>query len=109
VVSENHTVQNTNEILCHHLPYGARSNKATEIRTLYGARSNKATEIRTLYGARSNKATEEKRSLKLKRYTATENKKGLKVVYKWLEAEETGKHEARSEEASERSQQQQCI
>jgi len=95
MISENHAVQNTIEILSHHLPYAARSDKATEIRALYGARDTKA--------------TEEKSSMKPKRCTATENKKGLKAVYKRIEVEETGKYEARSEEAAEMISQQQCI
>jgi hypothetical protein len=40
---------------------------------------------------------------------ASEKKKLLKAVHKWLNAEETRKYAARGEEASERSQQQECI
>jgi hypothetical protein len=47
--------------------------------------------------------------MKPMRCVATEKKKVLKAVHKQLKAEETRMYAAKSEEASESSQQQQCI
>jgi hypothetical protein len=38
MISENHPVQNTNEIQSHHLLYAAENYEASEIRKLYAAK-----------------------------------------------------------------------
>jgi hypothetical protein len=80
-------VQNINEILSHHLPYVARSDKAAEINDPYGAGDTEAAE--------ENPLCSQSVAPLLK------NKKGLKEAYKRLEAEEAGKYEAKGEEAAE--------
>jgi hypothetical protein len=93
--SENHAVQNTSERVSHHLPYAAKSYEASETRELYVARDHKA--------------SEEKLCMKPTKHEASERKRTLKIVYKRLKAGEKKKDEARSEEATQSDQQQQCI
>jgi len=121
--SENHAVQNTSERISHHLPYAAKDDEASETRELYAARNHKTSEIPDVYEARGKEASEEKLCMKpTKREAseeklcmkptkreASERKRTLKVVYKRLETGKKKKDEARSEEASESDQQQECI
>jgi hypothetical protein len=107
--SENHAVQNTSERISHHLPYAAKDDEASETRELYAARNHKASEIPDVYEARGKEASEEKLCMKPTKREASERKRTLKVVYKRLETGEKKKDEARSEEASESDQQQECI
>ena len=107
--SENHAVQNTSERISHHLPYAAKDDEASETRELYAARNHKTSEIPDVYEARGKEASEEKLCMKPTKREASERKRTLKVVYKRLETGKKKKDEARSEEASESDQQQECI
>jgi hypothetical protein len=99
--SENHAVQNTTEIISHHLLYEAKDYEASEIRELYAARDHKASEIPDVYEARGKKASEEKRCMKPKKREAPETKRAMKALYKRVQAGEKKKDEAMGEEAAE--------
>ena len=105
-LDENHTAQNTNEILSRYLLYAAGNCKASEIEESYAARGYEASEISQLSEAKIEKASEHR---KPRHEGASETKRTLKAVCKRLEAEEAREYEARSEEATERRTQQECI
>jgi len=102
-------VQNTSEIASHHLSYAAKGYEASETRELYAARGHKASENSDVYEARSYEASEKKLCMKPIKDKASETKKAPGAVYRRVKAGEKKKDEARSEEAAESGQQQQCI
>ena len=102
-------MQNTSERVSHCLPYAAKDDEASETRNLYAARYHRASEILEVYEARCKEASEEKLCMKPTKREASEKKRALKAVYKRIEAGEKKKDEARSEEAAQCGQQQECI